>query len=154
MTTVATDNFNNNTGSINDSCFDHNVKNMICSEPIISPLHHMFPCSWNHKLSNQLPRLDIPEETKVFFSNVLFFIILIESIPTAYKIIKTWRSGNLEDEDDNFYELKLHFIVSFLTSWYVLFYGIIISNFLLIYSSMINIILQLIYLYVVFRVIS
>ncbi len=138
----------------NHLCLDHNAKNKTCDEPILSPLHHIFPCSWNHRLSNELPRLNVSEDTKVFFANLLFFVILVEAIPTAFKTIKTWRRWEVDDDDDHFYELKLHLAIAFLTSGYVLFYGIIISNFLLIFSSCVSLILHIFYLFVIYRILN
>lgn len=126
----------------------------ICDYPIYSPLHHIYPCSWNHRLSNELPRQNVREETKVFFANLLFFVVLIETIPIAFKVIKTYRRWDVDDDEDCFYELRLHLIISFLTNIYILFYSILISNFFLIYATTISLFFHSVYVIMVYRILN
>jgi hypothetical protein len=142
--------------NINDMCGDFSNE-LPCGLQITSPLYSMYPCSWNHRLSVQLPKQNVSEGFKVILANLLFFIVLLETIPIAFSLMQTYKKWKVYDYDDGgvppnsnrrdfLYNLRLNVIIAVLTKIFILFYGVIISNFFLIYAACVTLFFYIIYI--------
>jgi tryptophan-rich sensory protein len=105
---------------------------------LLDPCGSKNPSDWNSRLECLLPRLPVCDATKQHVANALFFVALLQSVPTGILAYTVWRTGETDGLNLAAYAVQL-----VISSFWVA-YGMVIRSFVVSLASALLIVTTLV----------